>query len=589
MAQHLLDVRDLCISFVERDGSALEAVNKLNLHIDVGEIVGVVGESGCGKSVFAQSVMRLLEHEQKMAYEGQILFDGEDLLARPLKTMREVRGCDIAMIFQDPLSSLNPVMTVGAQVVEAVRAHRKVSRRDARAEALSLLERVGIRDAGARFDMYPSDFSGGMRQRAMIAMALAGYPRLLIADEPTTALDTTTQKQILDLLRDLNRTENMAVLFISHDLGVVTSICSRVHVMYLGQIVEEIDACGLMERPSHPYARGSSRASRRLRVSGSIRWRIFRVRCRRSRQYPVVAALRLVARAPRSVATRRSHRSLPRARATDRSVGLSRRGSAMAANSEALLKVSHLTKTYPMSGSGFKRQVFTAVDDLSFEIAPGEVYGLVGESGSGKSTTGRLICGLEHADSGSIIYRGHDLAAMSERERKPYRREIQLVFQDSSTAFDPRNRVGRILEEPLIIAGVRDADERHERALSALASVGLLPEHYDRYPHDLSGGQRQRLNLARALICEPCLVVCDEPVSALDVSVQAQVLNLLRELQRTTGVALLFITHDMRVVRHMSDRIGVLYHGRLVEEGAAEEVIAHPSDPYTQALIDAIP
>ena len=256
MAQHLLDVRDLCISFVGRDDNALEAVNKLNLHIDAGEIVGVVGESGCGKSVFAQSVMRLLEHEQKMAYTGQILFDGEDLLARPLKRMREVRGCDIAMIFQDPLSSLNPVMTVGAQVVEAVRAHRKVSRREARNEALSLLERVGIRDAAARFDMYPGDFSGGMRQRVMIAMALAGHPRLLIADEPTTALDTTTQKQILDLLRELNRSEGMAVLFISHDLGVVTSICSRVHVMYLGQIVEEIDACGLMERPSHPYAQG---------------------------------------------------------------------------------------------------------------------------------------------------------------------------------------------------------------------------------------------------------------------------------------------------------------------------------------------
>ena len=217
MSEHLLDVRDLCISFVGRDGNALEAVNKLNLHIDAGEIVGVVGESGCGKSVFAQSVMRLLEHEQKMAYEGQIVFDGEDLLARPLKTMRKVRGCDIAMIFQDPLSSLNPVMTVGAQVVEAVRAHRKVSRRDARNEALSLLERVGIRDAAARFDMYPSDFSGGMRQRVMIAMALAGHPRLLIADEPTTALDTTTQKQILDLLRDLNSSEGMAVLFISHD------------------------------------------------------------------------------------------------------------------------------------------------------------------------------------------------------------------------------------------------------------------------------------------------------------------------------------------------------------------------------------
>ena len=249
----------------------------------------------------------------------------------------------------------------------------------------------------------------------------------------------------------------------------------------------------------------------------------------------------------------------------------------MAVDSEALLRVSHLTKAYPMPGSGFKRQAFTAVDDLSFEIAPGEVYGLVGESGSGKSTTGRLICGLERADSGS------------ERERKPFRRKIQLVFQDSSTAFDPRNPVGRILEEPLIIAGVRDADERHGRTLSALASVGLLAEHYDRYPHDLSGGQRQRLNLARALICEPRLVVCDEPVSALDVSVQAQVLNLLRDLQRTTGVALLFITHDMRVVRHMSDRIGVLYHGRLVEEGAAEDVIAHPSDPYTQELIDAIP
>ena len=256
MAEHLLDVRGLCISFVGRGGAKLEAVSNLSLHIDEGEIVGVVGESGCGKSVFAQSVMRLLEHEQKMAYTGQVLFDGESLLDRPLKEMRSVRGCDIAMIFQDPLSSLNPVMTVGAQVVEAIRAHRTVSKRDARAEALQLLERVGIRDAARRIDMYPSDFSGGMRQRVMIAMALAGHPRLLIADEPTTALDTTTQKQILDLLRDLNRTENMAVLLISHDLGVVCDICSRVHVMYLGQIVEEIDACGLMECPEHPYSRG---------------------------------------------------------------------------------------------------------------------------------------------------------------------------------------------------------------------------------------------------------------------------------------------------------------------------------------------
>ena len=256
MAEHLLDVRGLCISFVGRDGSELEAVNNLDLHIDAGEIVGVVGESGCGKSVFAQSIMRLLEHEQKMAYRGEIFFDGENLLERPLKRMREVRGCDIAMIFQDPLSSLNPVMTVGAQVVEAVRAHRKVTRREARAEALELLERVGIRDVERRFDMYPSDFSGGMRQRVMIAMALAGHPRLLIADEPTTALDTTTQKQILDLLRELNRSEGMAVLLISHDLGVVASVCSRVHVMYLGQVVEEIDACDLMERPGHPYAQG---------------------------------------------------------------------------------------------------------------------------------------------------------------------------------------------------------------------------------------------------------------------------------------------------------------------------------------------
>ena len=256
MAEHLLDVRGLCISFVGRGGAKLEAVSNLSLHIDEGEIVGVVGESGCGKSVFAQSVMRLLEHEQKMAYTGQVLFDGESLLDRPLKEMRSVRGCDIAMIFQDPLSSLNPVMTVGAQVVEAIRAHRTVSKRDARAEALQLLERVGIRDAARRIDMYPSDFSGGMRQRVMIAMALAGHPRLLIADEPTTALDTTTQKQILDLLRDLNRTENMAVLLISHDLGVVCDISSCVHVMYLRQIVEEIDACGLMECPEHPYSRG---------------------------------------------------------------------------------------------------------------------------------------------------------------------------------------------------------------------------------------------------------------------------------------------------------------------------------------------
>ncbi len=261
----------------------------------------------------------------------------------------------------------------------------------------------------------------------------------------------------------------------------------------------------------------------------------------------------------------------------------------MAAERKGLLEVAHLTKTYPMAGSGLKRGTFTAVDDLSFEIAEGEVYGLVGESGSGKSTTGRLICGLERPDSGEIVYRGHDLAAMSERERKPFRRDIQLVFQDSSAAFDPRNKVGRILEEPLVIAGERDAAVRHERMLEMLQAVGLSESHAARFPHDLSGGQRQRLNLARALITRPRLVVCDEPVSALDVSVQAQVLNLLRDLQRETGVALLFITHDMRVVRHMSDRIGVLYHGRLVEEGAAEDVIAHPRDAYTQRLIDAIP
>ena len=261
----------------------------------------------------------------------------------------------------------------------------------------------------------------------------------------------------------------------------------------------------------------------------------------------------------------------------------------MAVEPKALIEVSRLTKTYPMAGSGLKRETFTAVDDLSFKIDEGEVYGLVGESGSGKSTTGRLICGLERADAGSIVYRGHDLAAMGERERKPSRREIQLVFQDSSTAFDPRNKVGRILEEPLIIAGERDAGARRERALEMLRTVGLREGHYGRYPHDLSGGQRQRLNLARALITRPRLVVCDEPVSALDVSVQAQVLNLLRELQRETGVALLFITHDMRVVRHMSDRIGVLYHGKLVEEGTAEDVIAHPRDAYTKRLIEAIP
>ena len=256
---------------------------------------------------------------------------------------------------------------------------------------------------------------------------------------------------------------------------------------------------------------------------------------------------------------------------------------------EPLLKIEHLRKTYPIAGAGFKRERFCAVDDLSLFIGEGEVYGLVGESGSGKSTTGRLVCGLERPDEGRILYRGHDLAAMGERERKPFRREIQLVFQDSSTAFDPRNKVGRILEEPLIIAGERDGAARREKALASLNAVGLQRGHYDVYPHDLSGGQRQRLNLARALIVEPRLVVCDEPVSALDVSVQAQVLNLLRELQRKTGVSLLFITHDMRVVRHMADRVGVLHHGRLVEEGRAEDIIAHPRDPYTQALIDAIP
>jgi oligopeptide/dipeptide ABC transporter ATP-binding protein len=612
----VLEVKDLRTEFHLRHATVV-AVDGISFDVGAGECIGIVGESGCGKSTTGLSIMRLLPGNGHLT-NGSVRLLGRDLAPLSEKEMQQVRGDEVALIPQDPMTSLNPTMTVGRQIAEGLRLHRDVTRQEARQRALEVLTLVEMPRPAERLEQYPHELSGGLRQRVMIAMALACDPKLLIADEPTTALDVTIQAQILDLIDDLRTRLHMAVMLITHDMGVIAGRTDRVVVMYAGKVVEESETGELFARMRHPYSEAllasvprldHPPSERLLSIPGlppdlsrphtncrfSPRCRYATDQCREEEptltdQHPSTGVHRYACFHPVAVPTE----PVPVepsgvARAADDSGAA--RVESLSLEPE-MLKVEGLVKEFPvLSGAVIRHRVGSvkAVSGVSFTIRRGETFGLVGESGCGKTTIGRLLVGLERADAGSVHFEGEELTGLSERGRRRHRRDIQLMFQDPYASLDPRMRVGSIIREPLKVQNVGNAAEQTARVVDLLREVGLSPESVSRYPHEFSGGQRQRIGLARALALEPKLVVADEPVSALDVSIQAQILNLMKDLQDRRGLTLVMISHDLAVVRYMADTIGVMYLGKLVELGPAADIYERPAHPYTQGLLDAVP
>jgi peptide/nickel transport system ATP-binding protein len=554
----LLEVRDLRVNF-----GAHEAVRGVSFDIAAGETLALVGESGSGKSATALSLMQLVAEPGRVS--GSVRFEGRELIGLPPRDVRALRGKQISMIFQEPMTSLNPVLTVGAQIVETLREHEALSRQAARARAIELLDLVRIPEPQRRFDDYPHELSGGQRQRVMIAMAVACRPRLLIADEPTTALDVTIQARILDLLDTLRRELSMALLLITHDLGVVADHADRVAVMLAGRKVEEAPTAELFAHPRHAYTQGLLSAS--LNVADDLHYQSW-----------ILPEIRHTSPAGPS-ADEGGFVVVPRKPAA-------RTTSAIKTGEGPLLAVRDLRVTYPQRHGA---PALNAVDGVSLSIARGETVGLVGESGCGKSTLSRAIMRLVPVERGSIALEGTDIAALGERALRPLRRKVQMVFQDPYASLNPRRTVGEILETVLAVNGESDAASRRARARAALERVKLPAAALARYPHEFSGGQRQRIGIARALVLEPALLICDEPVSALDVSIQAQILNLLVELKHELGLSMLFISHDLSVVRYIADRVHVMQGGRIVESGDQSEIWRAPQHPYTRTLLAAIP
>ena len=610
--QHLLEVDDLKMYFHTQDG-VVKAVNGVSYTLDRGETLGVVGESGSGKSVTSLAIMGLIDMPPGRIEGGDIRYHGESLLKMSDEQMGHIRGNGIAMIFQDPMTSLNPVYTIGRQLGEGLRLHRGYSRKRALERSIELLRMVGIPNPEQRVKDYPHEFSGGMRQRVMIAMALVCQPRILIADEPTTALDVTTQMQILDLIDELRDEYKMGVILITHDLGVVAGHTDRVAVMYAGRIVETAPTKTLFTEPKHRYTSSLMAAlPERALAAGTKLFSIpgappsltnlpvgcrFAARCLWATDecragYPdlsgdethTFSCFHPVQEGDESPAVLQGKLDSTKAEETASVVPQ--------ISHEVLLDVKEASREYESAGSSFfKREkgVVSAVDRVSITVKKGETYGLVGESGCGKSTVGRLIAGLEPPSGGAIELDGRDLATLKGRDAVRIHRDVQMMFQDSYAAMDPRMRIDQILAEPMSIQKTGNARQIAERIMEILEQVGLTEEILDRYPHEFSGGQLQRIGFARSLTLAPDLIVADEPVSALDVSVQAQVLNLMKDLQQELGLSYLFISHDLAVVQYMADRIGVMYLGRIVEEGPAHEVVQNPKHPYTKALIDSIP
>ncbi len=607
----LLEITDLRTEIQLKEG-VVHAVDGVTFHVDEGETLGVVGESGCGKTMTALSIMNLLPVGGRIA-GGEIKLAGRDITKLDTVAMRAIRGDEIGMIFQDPLSSLNPTHTVGAQIAEAVLLHRSVTKKEAAERAIEVLDLVGLPRARERVDEYPHQFSGGMRQRVMIAMALACEPKLLIADEPTTALDVTIQKQILELIDNLRERLGMAVILVTHDLGVIAGRADRVAVMYAGKIVETTETTGLFVNPRHPYTEALFQAL--PEKAAETRERLYSIPGAPPDLVTPPAGCRFAPRCRYATDKCRAENPVLAGETTAHTyacffpvgaqeVTIGGRLTVvepvpdsglttveLPAPGDVVLSAKNLVKDFPVTRGALQRRVGTvsAVAGVSFDIRKGETLGLVGESGCGKTTIGRMLVGLDKPTSGSIHFGAKDLAKSSGREYRRERRDIQYMFQDSYASLDPRMRAGSILREPLIVQRMGSHREQHAKVREMLGKVGLPEAWTERYPHEFSGGQRQRLGFARALMLNPQLIVADEPVSALDVSIQAQVLNMMRDLQHELGLTYLFISHDLSVVRYLSNHIGVMYLGKLVEIGNADEVYLRPAHPYTKGLIESAP
>lgn len=553
----VLSVDNLNVRF-RQDGQSVRAVHQLSFHLNRGETLAIVGESGSGKSVTALSLMRLLEQSGSQVSIDSLLLRRRnreviDLQEQTSAQMRSVRGADIAMIFQEPMTSLNPVFTIGEQIAESIRLHQGLGREEALAEAKKMLDKVRIPEAQAMLSRYPHQLSGGMRQRVMIAMALSCRPAVLIADEPTTALDVTIQAQILQLIDVLQKEMSMGVIFITHDMGVVAEIADRVLVMHQGEVVESGLVDEIFTAPQHPYTRRLLAAVPRL---GAMRGSDY----------------------PKSFPDFNAPESEPQQQDT-------------VAEGKPILKVRNLVTRFPLRGGILNRvtREVHAVENVSFDLWPGETLSLVGESGCGKSTTGRALLRLVESQSGTITFNGERIDMLSAHQLQPLRRDIQFIFQDPYASLDPRHTVGFSIMEPLRIHGELKGEALQQRVEWLLQRVGLQPEHAWRYPHEFSGGQRQRICIARALALNPKVVIADESVSALDVSIRAQIINLLLSLQREMGIAFLFISHDMAVVERISHRVAVMYRGRIVEIGPRRAVFENPQHPYTRKLLSAVP
>lgn len=558
---NILQVKNLHVQFATEEG-IYTAVDNLSFDIPEGKTVGLVGESGSGKSVTSLAIMGLLSYPGKIS-QGEILFQNKNLVTLPQHERRLLRGSQMSMIFQEPMTSLNPVITVGDQIIETLMLHKQVSRKVAYEMAIDLLHQVQLPAPKLKIKAYPHELSGGQKQRVMIAMSIACGPKLLICDEPTTALDVTIQKQILELLRNLQQQFKMSMLFITHDLGVISEIADDLVVMYRSKMCEKGSAAGIMQKPVHPYTRGLLACRPNL---GKNPKRLLTVSDFMNEQ---------------GTALEVNPEKMIVANKTKKDSG-----------AESLLKIEDLQIDYQLKGSIFssKTEKFTAVDKVSISIAAGTTLGLVGESGCGKTTLGRAIVKLVDATAGKILFKGKDLTKMSKSEFFSQRKDIQMIFQDPYSSLNPRMSILEILLEPLELhEPTLSFNDKKERIHYFVERVGLSKNHLNRYPHEFSGGQRQRISIARALVVKPTLVICDECVSALDVSVQAQVLNLLLDLQAELNLTYLFISHDLSVVHFMSDYVAVMNQGKIVEYSFADDLYTNPKDEYTRNLLSAIP
>ncbi|KGO85672.1 ABC transporter ATP-binding protein [Flavobacterium rivuli WB 3.3-2 = DSM 21788] len=559
MNQPLLHIDHVTIS-AKKEGQWNAIVKDSSFVLNQNEILGIVGESGSGKSVTSLAIMGLLPKGILEVTSGKIAFDGKDISALSQKDLRNLRGNDIAMIFQEPMSSLNPSLKCGFQVEEILKEHTQLSQKDIKATVLALFEKVKLPNPDKIYNRYPHEISGGQKQRVMIAMAIACKPKILIADEPTTALDVTVQKEIILLLKELQQETGMSILFISHDLSLVSEIANRVLVMYRGEIVEQGNAQDIFNNPTNSYTKAliSSRPSLSVRLE----------------RLPTIQDYLAGTVNPTEVTPQQRRQRLD-----------------ALYSQPPLLEVINVEKEYVSSAGLFgKHATFKAVNDVSFKLYEGETLGLVGESGCGKSTLGNAILQLDKATAGKILYRGKDLTKLSAKDIRALRKEIQIIFQDPYSSLNPRITVGKAIMEPMQVHKLYANDkERREKTIEILNRVGLGEEHFNRYPHEFSGGQRQRIGIARTIALQPKLIVCDESVSALDISVQAQVLNLLNELKENFGFTYIFISHDLAVVKYMSDQVLVMNKGKIEEMNEADALYAHPEKEYTKKLIAAIP